>query len=592
MAATNWIAACERPRWVSKDLWIPPWLQLREGKVPVIVVAPHGGRRLRPVRRGDGVNDLQTATIAAEIAERLDGHAILNHGLDRNRIDLNRTSAVAAKAPSVAALLHAVVASCQQSAGVPLVLFVHGWNMVLPCCDLGMGMREVEGRLFGVNPTLSRRCYDGPVSRLRTELAQRGLSAAIGRRYPASGADNLCQVFSGRFETHEDRNVTALSRLSREGKVDALQLELGIPLRWPGAQREALLEAVTVACSAAKPNEREPSAEVLLPSNGKGQGRPRAGWELPAIRKGWRNTKGLEAGYGLQGVLAEGRFGLFAGVEPAGRQSMAARFSLVDSEGPMFLLVGEGPWDSTPGMYSMEGLQWHTRQDGNTRVTLDATMIRYPDHTAYLDLERGLSRSRLVKGKGELHFEALGAGCGKLEGELEIDGLQVDVSHLAFAERGGRSGAGARLRLRALDGASAWSWDALPTGDSTLALPEHGDAAAGSETLYAPAEAGDTAALAEAVREQETADGGWPSGVAVARVVDADGAAPESIELLDSGRSVLAVAKVCSRVPVWRDAMPGLWARWTFGVLEWQGLGAQRLPGTFERLELFRDPSS
>ncbi|MFT4569750.1 MAG: hypothetical protein ACI8TX_003852 [Hyphomicrobiaceae bacterium] len=599
MARVDWMSAGERPRWVPPGTWIPSWLALRHGTRPIIVVAPHGGRRQRPVRRGDGVNDLATADLACELARRLNAHAIVNHGLDRNRIDLNRTSEVAAHAPVLAQLLHSAVRDASMDGSRPLVVFIHGWNMVVPCCDLGMGMREVDGRLFGARPTLSRVAYEGVVARLRSALEARGIAAAVGRRYPASGADNLCQVFSGRFINHDDPYIEALSALSRAGEVNALQLELGIPLRWQGGAREDFLDAVVAAfgqpadakISVAGVDENVgPSAEANSDAtNGSTlsarKNNARTDWELPPIKKGWRNTKGLEPGYSLQACLGAGDTGLFCGVEPAGVQSMSARFSLVVDGGPMFLLVGEGPWDGTPGTYSLEGLRWHTQQDGRTRIVLDGAMIRYADHNAYLDLERGLGGARLVRGRGELLYIPEEHGRGHLQGQLEIDGQDIDIARVAFAERGGRTGSGARLRLRAIGPFHAWSWDGLPavdvSGEETshpmMVVPRDGAAASQPSTQYAGSGNGQGPA-------------GGLSTVVTAMVHDRDGAAPDRLEVFADDGSLIGTADVRARVPVWRDAAVGVWARWTFGLVSWHGLGDAPVPGTFERLELFRQP--
>lgn len=70
----------------------------RSGRRPVIVVAPHGGKRARPIRRGDRINDLHTAEIAGELAERLDAHTLINDNCDRNDIDLNRIAELTSEA--------------------------------------------------------------------------------------------------------------------------------------------------------------------------------------------------------------------------------------------------------------------------------------------------------------------------------------------------------------------------------------------------------------------------------------------------------------------------------------------------------------
>ena len=81
----------------------------RSGKRPIVVFAPHGGRRKRPLKRGDGINDLYTAEIATVLAERLDAYAIVNAGIDRNDVDLNRISELVSRAPGVLTMLRDTV---------------------------------------------------------------------------------------------------------------------------------------------------------------------------------------------------------------------------------------------------------------------------------------------------------------------------------------------------------------------------------------------------------------------------------------------------------------------------------------------------
>ena len=65
-----------------------------------------------------------------------------------------------------------------------------------------------------------------------------GLDVAIGRRYPAADKENVMQLFSVRFAKEQDPTIRRLVELSEQGVVNALQLELGVGLRWPGIERE------------------------------------------------------------------------------------------------------------------------------------------------------------------------------------------------------------------------------------------------------------------------------------------------------------------------------------------------------------------
>src|SRR5262252_6926953 len=81
---------------------LPAWVRCRAGTRGLLLVAPHGGLRredlLVPPPRPTRTNDLFTAPLAAELAERLDAGLIANLELDRNELDLNRISEVEGRA--------------------------------------------------------------------------------------------------------------------------------------------------------------------------------------------------------------------------------------------------------------------------------------------------------------------------------------------------------------------------------------------------------------------------------------------------------------------------------------------------------------
>lgn len=553
------------PSW-SSAVDVPPWLALREGRRPIVFVAPHGGRRGRDARRGDSVNDLHTAAIAWELAERLDAHALVNHGLDRNEIDLNRIGHLVSRAPGVLRLLAAAVDAAGGEGDVPLVLFVHGWNMVVPCCDVGVGLRRRAGRLTGRHPTLSRERYDTTVAAIERELAARGLSAAIGRRYTASGRENAAQLFSGRFADHEHDVVADLARLALAGAVDAAQLELGIPLRWPGPLREAFLDGLVAALDEIPPGR----------ADGVHEGRARAGWSLPPAEPRSAHEP-VEPGWSLQAVLDDGgRVAMFAGVEATGPRSMAARFSIVSTDGTMMLLVGEGDWSGDPGCYALEGLRWCVDEAGSRievsvgaaaapgveavgvqatavqapgatavgTTTAGTQMLRYRTHDAYLDLERGLAASRLVPANLHLVFDATAPDHGCLRGHVRAGDVALDVDTIAFVDRGGRRSADPRERLRVVGrraDRSVFAERSHAREAPTLRLHEH---------------AGELGTIR--TTQQSTEPG------------------------------ALVEAKIAARVPVWRPLGDGLLVRWTFGIVQCRHAGSDETSaGLFEALELF-----
>src|SRR5262249_61276113 len=92
------------------SLAAPTWCRWARGDSALLVIAPHGGRRPALSRGGAGrsmrkVNDLFTADLAGELAAALGAAYVGNPALDRNQLDLNRISQVAAPAAGVPALI-------------------------------------------------------------------------------------------------------------------------------------------------------------------------------------------------------------------------------------------------------------------------------------------------------------------------------------------------------------------------------------------------------------------------------------------------------------------------------------------------------
>ena len=492
-----------------------------------MVVAPHGGRRVRERRWGYGVNDLHTADIARELAAALDAHAVVNAGLDRNEADLNRISDLVSRAPEFLGALGDAVSEAGGGGDIPLVVFVHGWNMVVPCCDVGAGLAMRGGTLAGRYPTLSRARYDAVVGALESEFCERGLTVGVGRRYAATGRDNATQLFSGRHADHDDEGVAALGRLAAAGGVDAVQLELGIPLRWPGAKRDACIDAL-VAALGSLPTLRDAVA--------------RDEWQLEPIRKAAGRVRARPSS--VQAVLGP-NLALFAGVEATAPHSLAARFCVVDTRGPMALLVGEGPWGGEAGSFDLEGLRWRAG-DRTIDLAVGGDAVLYPDHDAYLDLERGLAASRVIEVRGELSVAFDDDGLGVIEGELTLDGERYPVAGPAFADGAGRFDEMAPDRVRLFVAAGGRGAAKLRSTDDGGPRPRWMDPA------------GDASGHGVS---GERPDGGSDASPNIA------------IEPPVLGT---AGARVVAEVPVWREGPGSVRIRWSFGV-------ARSLPGSHER---------
>ena len=408
----------------------------RAGRRPIVVVAPHGGRRERALKRGDGINDLHTADIALELAERLDAYAIVNRSLDRNDVDLNRISELAERAPGVLTLLCETVRRAGADACVPLVLLVHGWNVSSLHCDIGVGLREIDGELVGEHPTISRATLDSFVVPLRAGLERRGLGGLMGLRYPASAADNVTQLFSGRHVTHVDSEVAQLSRLAADGRVEAVQLEISIALRWPGRHREALVDALVEAVLAhvVAAEARPPASSDAIPASRSGWATARASDVRAARGSG---TAADFAGESISAVLADGS-GLFMAVEPADRRSIAARVCIARPDGNLALFVCEAPRSGVSGAHVVAGgLGW--KLGGSVRFAGPAVL--YPTNDAFLDLEQGLRGAKLADVELEVGHEVREM-LGRSAGYIRINETMMEVSGQLVRRVGGRLGGG------------------------------------------------------------------------------------------------------------------------------------------------------
>src|SRR5262245_8952960 len=227
---------------------LPSWMTYCEDEVPILLVAPHGGRRPAdaPIRDSIKVNDLYTADLTALLAARTGSYALINRAGDRNEVDLNRISQVRARAPWFLDALVELLSALVARHGAVRVFFIHGWNVVQPVCDLGAGLKQRGGRVAPASklaaPTVSAPFFTDAILPFRAAALAQGVDVALGRRYPAADKDNLLQVFSPRFAEDASPAVRSLAALATRQEIDAVQLELGVGLRWPGPGRDRFVE--------------------------------------------------------------------------------------------------------------------------------------------------------------------------------------------------------------------------------------------------------------------------------------------------------------------------------------------------------------
>src|SRR5436309_9028512 len=232
------------------------------GATPLVLVAPHGGRR-DTARRPWGaaplkVNDLHTAALTAELARVTGASALINTAADRNDVDLNRVSAAHDRAPWFLERLADVLAATLGRHGHATLLTVHGWNVVQPAIDLGLGCAPgTDPFSVGPDAAVSPAFAAVAVRALVGACAGHRIAATVGARYPARARENLLQLFTRRYAGDARGLVAALASMAPA--VDAVQLELGIPLRWPGPWRARFVEA----CRQALPSLTAPGGDAV-----------------------------------------------------------------------------------------------------------------------------------------------------------------------------------------------------------------------------------------------------------------------------------------------------------------------------------------
>jgi len=234
----------------SHNIALPPWLEISDGDAPLLLIAPHGGRAGRAAHATlhPKVNDLETAAITRELARRLDAAALVNARMDRNELDCNRLSQVLAHAPWILELIAERVGRIIARHGHATVLLIHGWNIIEPRIDFGLGLRQVNGKLHppaGAHVSASDNFINGPVRELSERLRETGIIPSFGMRYPGGDRQNLLQAFTARHETSTLPPLQALAAMASRGEIDALQLEMSVTLRLPGALRARNIDALS-----------------------------------------------------------------------------------------------------------------------------------------------------------------------------------------------------------------------------------------------------------------------------------------------------------------------------------------------------------
>ncbi len=374
------------------------WLSIVESDAPVLLIAPHGGPAGPATRAilNPKVNDLYTAEITRELAARIGAGAIINAGMDRNRLDLNRLSQVMSDAPAILDLIARSVDRMVARNGRATVLLIHGWNVVEPRVDLGIGVKTVRGAIQPVchaHVSASDSFINGPLLRFAEALRRSRIEPTFGLRYPGAGVNNLLQAFTLRHAASPVPALKRLAELSARGAIQAAQLELSVSLRIPGRYRHDTIAAAVEAFS-----ERPPA--------------PVAGTRIEIVRTAEpphraprRETAQTASGprrVGLEFYDPAAQIGAMASFD-FGAGAAGARVMVVVGPQRIALFTAEGIVERTPHSLTLGALS--LRLDGS-RVCFDfaGPAVVVEDGTAYLSVERALAKARLCESM-ELHAE-------------------------------------------------------------------------------------------------------------------------------------------------------------------------------------------
>src|SRR5271156_1307446 len=231
------------------------WLEGIDSDSPLLLIAPHGGRAEPRTRSmlNPKVNDLHTADITRGLAARLGASALINAAMDRNRLDCTRVSQIIERAPWLLEMIAERVDAIVARHGHVTVLLIHGWNIIEPRLDFGLGLRSAGGELRPPGSACVSACdgfINGPLAGLAERLRGHGIKPTYGMRYPGGGLQNLLQAFTARHRESPNAALRSISEISMRGVVDAAQLELSVAVRMPGDLRARCEDAIAEVFSA------------------------------------------------------------------------------------------------------------------------------------------------------------------------------------------------------------------------------------------------------------------------------------------------------------------------------------------------------
>jgi hypothetical protein len=406
-----------------------PWLEIIEGDAPILLIAPHGGRAGAAAQRTlhPKVNDLETAEITRQIAARLGARALINMAMDRNELDCNRLSQITQRAPWLLELIAQQLAGIIHRTGHATVLLIHGWNIIEPRIDLGLGLRDVGGTLrppSGAHVSANDAFIQGPVSTLAARLRDAQIHPTFGLRYPGGAAQNLLQGFTPRHAASEAEPLRLLARMAADGVLDALQLEMSVALRLPGKLRERAIEAISdtfinhgTMRREAVPSKPYPPVHIIRQT-------------MPSSTRKTAASNAPPSRVGVEFYDPAARIGGMVSFD-FGPGAAGGRIMILFDRCRVALFTAEGRAERNGNRLSIGPLSLNAAPGGSLRFQGPAVIV--DDGTAYLSVERALATGRLdLMAEVEATFEFDGAAASFSDLLVELDELfaEARTSHL------------------------------------------------------------------------------------------------------------------------------------------------------------------
>jgi len=387
------------------------WLETIDGKAPILLIAPHGGRAgpaahatLHPK-----VNDLYTAEMTRELARMLGGPALINTGMDRNEVDCNRIAQLARHAPWLLDMIARHTAQLVQRHGRATIILIHGWNIIEPRLDYGLGLRHRNGTLVPAGAacvSASDGFINGPLSDLSIRLEQHGIKPTFGSRYPGGALQNLLQAFTERHRRSEIAALRQLGDLAADQRIDAVQLELSVALRLPGRIRTRAINAIASAFRGTA--SVDPKVDGNIADTTCGNHVVKRSLK-PLARKLAPKVTPNPARIGIEFYDSRTKIGATASFD-IGAGATGGRILMMLGGRRVALFTGEGRPIVEDSHITLGPLELRIK-DQDVELSFNGAAIIVPDGTAYLSIERAIGSAAIddeVKLLGRLQMPSGG----------------------------------------------------------------------------------------------------------------------------------------------------------------------------------------